>query len=105
MTPFTTTFFTGLLLIVALGCGAPDGGRAGGQGRTGPEGSSPSGEVAGQHEEAARAAVVERTRAQFEAARHGQPVHASSGCPLCADPLAGRLPPEALLDGPAEVWN
>jgi len=105
MTSPTTTSLTGLLLLLALGCGAPEGGRTGAQGRRGPEGSAPSGEVKGQLEEAARAAAVERTRAQFEAARHGQPVHASSGCPLCADPLAGRVPPEALLNGPAEVWN
>ncbi len=46
-----------------------------------------------------------RTRAQFEAARHSGGGHAVSGCPLCADPMTGRLPAEALINGPAEVWN
>ena len=50
-------------------------------------------------------AAMTRTRAQFESARHGGGGHSARGCPLCADPLAGQLPPEALLDGPAEVWN
>ena len=50
-------------------------------------------------------AAMARTRAQFESARHGGGGHSARGCPLCADPLAGQLPPEVLLDGPAEVWN
>lgn len=102
------TPLVGLIMFVALGCGAPEGGLAGGAGPvTGPSGSDgrpPAAPGPGQ-QQAARAAAVERTRAQFEAARHGARVHASSGCPLCADPLAGRVPPEALLNGPAEVWN
>ncbi len=108
MLPPKKTPLTSLLMFVALGCGAPEGGVAGDAGPvtvpSGSEGRHPAAPGPGQ-QQAARAAAVERTRAQFEAARHGQPVHASSGCPLCADPLAGRLPPEALLNGPAEVWN
>jgi hypothetical protein len=45
------------------------------------------------------------TRAQFEAPRHGSEGHAAFGCPQCADPMRGRVPEEALIDGPAEVWN
>ena len=108
MLPPKKTPLTGLIMLVALGCGAPDGGFAGGAGPaagpSAPDGRHPAAPGPGQ-QRAARAAAVERTRAQFEAARHGERVHASSGCPLCADPLAGRVPPEALLNGPAEVWN
>lgn len=31
--------------------------------------------------------------------------HDPFGCAVCIDPMAGQLPPEALLDGPADVWN
>ena len=108
MLPPKKTPLTGLIMLVALGCGAPEGGFAGGAGPaigpSGPDGRHPAAPESGQQEDSP-AAAMERTRAQFEAARHGARVHASSGCPLCADPLAGRVPPEALLNGPAEVWN
>lgn len=45
------------------------------------------------------------TRAQFEAMRHGTAQHVAFGCPQCSDPMAGKVPDEALIDGPADVWN
>lgn len=108
MLPPKKMLLTGLIMIAALGCGAPEGGFAGGAGPaigpSGPDGCPPAAPESGQQQDS-RAAAMERTRAQFEAAPHGGRVHASGGCPLCADPLAGRVPKEALLDGPAEVWN
>jgi hypothetical protein len=106
--PKTTTAL-GLLLLAALGCGAPEGGRAGAEDPLPPAvdaaaggGATQEGGLEGDH---AGAAAMDRTRAQFEAARHGAAAHAARGCPLCADPMAGSVPAEALLNGPAEVWN
>ena len=45
------------------------------------------------------------TRAQFEAAQHGTPGHVAFGCAQCVDPMRGKVPDDALIDGPAEVWN
>lgn len=47
----------------------------------------------------------ELTRAQFEAPAHGVTGHAAGGCPMCADPMRGKVPDNALIVGPAEVWN
>ena len=51
-----------------------------------------------------------RVREQFEAASRGErhragSAHSPFNCPHCVDPLRGVIPDEALIDGPAAVWN
>ncbi len=48
------------------------------------------------------------TRAQFEAdlaGAHGAVGHSAAGCPACSDPMAGQISDDALIVGPAKVWN
>ena len=108
-----STVLHGLLGLAVLGCGAPGGADvAAAGGRQAPRGAvaHDRSEVTapypgGGSERPGQSDAMARTRAQFEAARHSGGGHAVSGCPLCADPMTGRLPAEALINGPAEVWN
>lgn len=105
------TFAAGVLCLASLSCVGPDRGSA----PPATLAANPSPEPTGDAFEDPRRA---RTRAQFEAAAsstegstaaspegHVSRSHAAFGCPLCSDPMAGRVPDDALIVGPASVWQ